>query len=280
MLRFTSIRVQLSYGRVLSLLMLIGIFSEAPAQYLKLSTSAQAEELYREGWHQIMNNGNYSYAEALYREMVAVDANFLVGLSLVARISKDAKERITIATKLKDSREMVTGDERKLLDIYIGLIELTNAREESIDSVRMTKMRNAIFENAYEGLKHITGVYQGEVYYLAEYIEVVHYLFGAAAAIEVFESIEPSKNKMTPFIWGFAALLYSELGEFEMAEKMAVRLEGMVKTNVPKPWVTWGRLYYDRGEFEQALFLTDRALMYDLGNIDAQRLKATILKEM
>lgn len=84
-----------------------------------------------------MDVGNYTACEVAYRKMMSFDKGFLVGLSLLGRITGDLKERQEIEQTLEKRKVELTGDERLLLDNYIELVKLTNLRETDPETAKV-----------------------------------------------------------------------------------------------------------------------------------------------
>ncbi|HNP96680.1 MAG TPA: hypothetical protein PKJ63_13665, partial [Cyclobacteriaceae bacterium] len=168
--------------RVGLLFWLTVLSASTSAQRLSLSTpSDSAMHFYYEGWRQVMDEGNYTASENAYRKMMTFDPSFLVGLSLLGRITRDLNERQEIEATLIKRREEISGDERLLLDNYIALVKLTNLRETDPEEAR--QQLATIFQSNEKNLRKLVHTYPDEVYHKSEYIEVLHRNYGAAAAL-------------------------------------------------------------------------------------------------
>ena len=223
-----------------------------------------------------MDLGNYTNAEAAYRKAVECDSTFLIGWSLLGRISSNQQERKYIRDLIKSQLGDDLGDEQLLLDVYTALLQLTIMREE-VDSIALKKIYTSTFDLAEKNLKLIAHRYPDEVYNVSEYIEVVHYVHGAEKALQLIYELD-SIRQHNPFILGYSSILEAERGNFAMAYKKASFLEKLVPAHVPKSWVVWAHYFLYKNEFQNALFLARRALYLDSGNIDAQRLEIRLKK--
>ena len=124
------------------------------AQRLSLSTqSDSAIYYYYEGWRQVMDEGDYTASEKMYRKMMTFDSDFLVGLSLLGRITRSLNERQEIEQTLETRKQEVQSDERLLLDNYIGLVKLTNLRE--VDPEKAKEQLQVAFATSDRNLKKI-----------------------------------------------------------------------------------------------------------------------------
>jgi tetratricopeptide (TPR) repeat protein len=249
------------------------------AQLLKLSTASDsALYYYSQGWNEVMNRGDYTASENAYRKMMYHDPNFLVGLSLLGRITRDLQEREEIENKLEQEKHLLAGDEAKLLETYFLLVKFTNLREKSPDAAR--EFMTDLFELAEQNSRHITHKYPDELFYKSEYIEILHRNYGAALALDSLQFLANKKQKQSAFLLGFAAHMEAELGLFNSALKKAKAIERKFKDGTcAKPYVVYADIYLMMGNKEQAGTYLEKALALDTENIDAQRLGQRIERE-
>jgi tetratricopeptide (TPR) repeat protein len=249
----------------------------ANSQMLRLSTTSDsALYYYYEGWRHVMDRGDYTSSEYAYRKMLSYDPDFLVGMSLLGRITRDLNEREEIESLLEQKKNLIRGDESKLLENYFALVKFTNLRET--DPLNATSYLKSALSLIEVNLRQIVHTYPGEVYYLAEYIEVLHRNYGASVALDSLHHLSDKSHKQNPFLIGYTAHLEAELGMFTSALKRAKMLEKKFKNDIaPKPFVVYADIYFVMGKKEEARKYVDRALDLDPGNIDAQRLKKKIL---
>lgn len=251
----------------------------AQAQQLKLSTSSDsAMHYYHEGWRQVMDVGNYSQSEIAYRKMMDFDPDFLIGLSLLGRITKDLTERQQIEKQLAKRKGELNGDERILLNTFIELVKLTNLRESNPDDAKLQMER--AFKTGEQNLGHLVHRYPDEIYYKAEYIEVLHHNHGPQTALDTLYTLASYKQQNKPFLLGYAASLEAEAGHYEKALSKADLLSTIMDKQSPKPFVVHGDIYYKMGNFDEASDCVKKALKLDPGNLDAQRLMAKVNNEL
>lgn len=185
----------------------------AVAQHLSLSTpSDSAMYYYYEGWRQVMNVAIYTQSEAAYRKMMDHDPNFLVGLSLLGRITGDLNERKETENRLEQNKLAINGDERLLLDNYIALVKLTNLR--ATDSAAAIMQMEKTFKSSELNLRVIVHHYRDEIYYLAEYIEVLHHNHGPQHALDALYHLANVQQQSVPFLLGYVANMEAEVGNF------------------------------------------------------------------
>ncbi len=250
------------------------------SQHLQLSTSSDsALHYYYEGWRQVMDVGNYTASEVAYRKMMSFDKNFLVGLSLLGRITGNLQERLEIEQTLVNRRDELSGDERLLLDNYIELVKLTNLRETDPEAAKI-QLEKA-FESGEKNLNILVHRYPDEIYYKAEYIEVLHRNHGPQRALDSLYSLATTQQQHEPFLLGYAANMEAEAGNFKNALNKAGALSKQMKgKKSPKPHVVYSDIYYKMGKFGKAKKYVQSAIELDPGNIDAQRLEKKITDQL
>lgn len=249
-------------------------FIEAKAQLLPLSTeSDSAKHYYYLGWQQIMDFGDYTKAEASYRKSISFDESFILGQSMVGRISSDLAERKNIINQINDTKQQVTDDEQLVVDVSLKLIEFLNARDE-LDSARMAEKLSAALQTGLANFGAIGKKYPEEIYFIAEYFEVMKYLYGPHAALDTLKNYNASYKKPAPFLIGYESTLEADLGNYDRALELAYQLKKCFKDkSVPKPYAVLGDIYLKKGDLVNANKYINKALSIDPGNRAVQRLK-------
>lgn len=250
------------------------------AQRLALTTqSDSAIYYYYEGWKQVMDEGDYTASEKMYRKMMSFDRDFLVGLSLLGRITRDLKERQQIEEILEARKKEIVGDERLLLDDYIELVKLTNLRE--VDPERAKEQLQLAFTTSEKNLKSIVHQYPEEIYYRAEYIEVLQHNYGPRPALDTLYNLLTPKQQNEPFLIGYAANMEAEAGNFKTAlQKAKLLTKKFNNKQSPKPLVVYGDIYFKMKKYKKSKKYIQQALKLDPGNIDAQRLEKKITESI
>ncbi|MEQ9592008.1 MAG: hypothetical protein RLN86_05385 [Cyclobacteriaceae bacterium] len=257
-------------------LLLLAIAPTAQSQKLKLSTSSDsAIYYYYEGWRQVMDVADYTASEKAYRKMMRFDEKFLLGLSLLGRITRDLEERLDIEKQLDSRKHELIGHERLLLDDYIELVKLTNLRETDPEAAE--KQLEKAFQTSEQNLGIIVPAYPDEIYYKAEYIEVLHRNYGPQRALDSLYKIASIVQQNEPFLLGYAAHMEAEAKNFDNALAKASELvKRTTNESSPKPHVVYGDVYFEMGNLAESQVHIDKALALDSGNIDALRLKKKI----
>ena len=245
----------------------------------KSITSDSALHYYHLGWKQIMDEGNYGPAEVSYRKVPEHDPDFLIGKSVLGRLTLDLDERLRIYDELQVQKEGVTGDERLILEVYAALVDFTNAREQKLPDTQ-EKLARA-FRLAEGNLGKIVHKYPNEIYMKAEYIEFLHVRYGPRNALDSLVKLTNEAQKENPFLLGYAAGMNAEMDNFETAMLQANRLkEIMVEKEVPKPYAVLADIYFQMDSLEIAKINADKANRLDPRNLDASRLKEKIDRKL
>jgi len=241
----------------------------------KSITSDSALYYYNLGWKQIMDEGNYGPAETSYRKVLEFDPDFLIGKSVLGRLTLDLEERITIHTEVEEKKENIIGDERLILDVYSALVDFTNAREQKTPDIK--EKRGKAFQLAEDNLGKIIRKYPKEIYMKAEYIEFLHSRYGPRNALDSLQELTNDLQKENPFLLGYAASMNAKMDDFEKALQQANRLkEIMTNKEVPKPYAVLADVYFQMDSLQLAKANADKANRLDPRNLDASRLKEKI----
>jgi tetratricopeptide (TPR) repeat protein len=250
------------------LLLMVSIFSSA--QKIKLSTSSTSLDFYYQGWEQVMDRGNYSASEDMYRQMMKADPSFLVGATLLGRISTNLSEQQRLLKMVESNLEKISGDERRLLDVYLELHRLMIMRQTEPEKATV-QVKKAL-GLAYEYLPDLALRYPEDVYHVSEYIEVINYIDGPETALNKLDSLP---QELPVFLVGYKAHLLALMDRFDEAMVIAEKL--MMEHEVhPKPWVVTGDILVEMEAFDKAKPYIEKALQLDPKNVDAQRLKTRI----
>lgn len=230
---------------------------------------------YQKGWKEIMDYGQYGKAEITYRKALSFDPNFLVGQSVLARLTLDLEERKNIYHLIDSKKTTVTGDERLILDIYLALVNYTNLRDQK--SPKANEVLNEVIAKANENLQKIIHKYPDEIYLKAEYIEFINSAYGSEQALDSIDVLLTSDQITNPFILGYKATLQAETGQYEEALKNANKLDTLL-TNlaIPKPDAILADIYFKMGQLKNAQIHANKATKLDPRNLDASRLKTKI----
>jgi len=230
---------------------------------------------YKKGWKQIMDLGAYTDAEVSYRKALRFDPNFLLGKSVLARLTSDLEERLNLYRELEAEKETLNDAERKIFEVYKALTYFTNVREQTPKKAKATL--DSVFVIAEKNLREIVHRYPNEIYLKAEYIEVLHSLYGAEITIDSLNVLTEEDPVVNPFLLGYEAELEAEVGNFETAIQKARELERLMQSyKTPKPYAVLAAIYFDMDSLQKAKSYADKAFQLDPRNLDASRIKTKI----
>jgi tetratricopeptide (TPR) repeat protein len=176
--------------------------------------SDAARKAYQTGWEQILDLGQWTKAEESFREAVRLDPDFQLAWAQVGRISNDAAERASIYTKLK-TIQADSSWESKLLEVYLGSLQLIDARDRG-QAIAPEQVKH-FYERSFTNFSKLRESFPDESYINAEYIEVIHGIYGAKAALDSIELQGNSERKFTPFLVSYKSQLWAELKDFDQA---------------------------------------------------------------
>lgn len=259
----------------LLLFLLISCSSTVDSELVYSTSSEKALEEFRKGWVQIMDEGRYGAAEDSYRNALEHDPDFLVGKSVLARLTLDLEERLEFEKELFSKKEEVQGDERLVLDVYLALVRYTNLRDQG--SPQAGKVLQEAISTAEKNLRYVAHKYPKETYLTAEYIEFLHSRYGPKQTLDSLATLLLPEQKENPFLMGVSASLHAELDEFDIAIQQAEELEKIINDPTqPKPYAVYAYIYLQKRDLQLAKINADKANELDPLNLDASRLKERI----
>ena len=239
------------------------------------SKSDSAVYYFRLGWQQILDNGQWTRSEQSFRKAVEIDSTFLVGWSLVGRISQDYQERKAILDMIDNAAE-TSEAQALLLEIFRSNIKLMNDREEGIST---PEQRRAHFGLAERNYRRFLDQYPHESYMLAEYIEVLHANYGPEVALDSLKMLPTESQAGLLFFEAYTAHLEKELGNPEKAIAIASEMSRTVSgdTIPARPYVL-ADIYFAMGRYDEALASVEEALRRDPNHLIARSLEGRIRK--
>lgn len=250
-------------------------FSQVNEPYHYGTSSPEARAAYLKGWEQILDRGEWTLAEESFRKAVQIDSGFVLAWSQVGRISKNPEERSLIFQKLSAKQGMVAEWEKKLLEVYLGSLGLIDAKDRglTISSNQVSDFYKLSETNFSDFLQ----VYPNEAYVNAEFIEVIHGIYGPKAALDSLQKQKFNGKNLNPFLISFEAQMQAELNDFENAFKTANDLKKKLKNpDLPIIPFTYALIHFEKKEFEAAEKLLTQTLSLDRNHTLAQRLKKQV----
>ena len=219
-----------------------------------------------------MDNGQWTLAEESFRKAVEIDPDFLIGQSLVGRITQDLDERKEILNLIEQSQQGLDGDEKLLLDVYVSSLGLLNARDQK---QKITPDRiSAHYSLSEKNFRKFVHRHPKESYIKAEYVEVLHANYDADQAIDSLDDLASSDQKDLPFFIGYKATMLAETGRFNPALSSAKKLEDFVNDPaMPAPYVVFAAVYSSMDSLVRAKKYIDKAVVLDPNHLIAISLK-------
>ncbi|MCC1484529.1 hypothetical protein [Winogradskyella immobilis] len=229
---------------------------------------------YKKGWEEIMDNGRWTLSETYFRKAMTFDADFLIGKSLVGRITQNLDERLKIFEELEASKSKLKHNERLIFDIFLSGIHRMNNRDQNIrsSSEDITNHMN-LSEINFRTFVH---KYPEESYIKAEYIEILHARHGAKTALDSMAVLANQHQKQLPFYITYGALLKAELKDY----RTAISDLDIIDDSLPAKPYTLASIYYKMDSLNLAKQYIDKAIHMDKNHLIAQGLKTIIDKRL
>lgn len=230
---------------------------------------------FNKGWEYIMDYGQWSLSENAFRKAVAFDSSFVIGKSLVGKISDDLNERIRLLNEINLEKSKENKDNQLLLEVTLATLELFNARDQKqkLETNFYSNFKK-IAENNYREFIH---KYPNETYIKAEYIEILQSNYGSKIALDSLHLLTTEKQKEIPFFISYAATLESDLGNYKKALLIADEFNTKINNkNIPQPYVLYASIYLKMDSLSLAKSQIEKALELDPKHVFAQRFKNEI----
>jgi tetratricopeptide (TPR) repeat protein len=234
---------------------------------------------HNKGWEYIMDYGQWTLSEKAFRKAVAFDSTFVIGKSLVGKITGDLNERIRLLNEINLEKSKASRDDQLLLEVTLATIELFNSRDQNqkLEPDFYSNFKK-IAENNYRDFIH---KHPNESYIKAEYIEVLQSNYGSKIALDSLHLLTTSKQKEIPFFISYAATLESDLGNYKKALLIADAFKTKINnTNIPQPYVLYASIYLKMGSLSVAKAQIEKALKLDPKHVFAQRFKNEIDRKL
>ncbi len=196
---------------------------QSPSTYDYGTANEDARLYFLKGWEEIMDNGRWTESELAFRKAVELDPDWLLGKSMVGRITRDLNERQQILQTLEAQKEKADADERLLLDVNILSLQAANNQDLGIKNAKSFNEQR--FQLAQKNFGQFARKYPADAYFKAEYIEFLRYAQGAQQALDTLNQLATKQQKQLGFYTSYAATLELELGNIEKAEALCNTLE-------------------------------------------------------
>lgn len=241
--------------------------------------SDSARFYYLNGFHEILDNGRWTESEKSFRKALEFDPDYILGKSLVGRITRELKEREILLQELQAVRDSVSSDEKLLLDVYLLSIESYNNRDKGIEATsEFNAKRRQISESNFRKFVH---KYPEDDYVKAEYIEVLHFYHGPEAALDSLKSLATEKQMKSGFYISSSASLELELGNIEKAVALSKDLEELMTDSTYTSYMKLkAEIYMAQDSLYKAKEYIDQVVEIDPNHIIALGMQSAINKEL
>ena len=230
---------------------------------------------FNKGWIAIMDHGKWMDSEKYYRKAVEFDSDFILGKSLVARITNNLHERIAIQKELEDKIVVLEEDNKLLLEVYLASIRSMNKRGQGlkpnpVDSKNRTNLSEQNFRKFLK--KH-----PNENYIKAEYIEVLHRKYDAKTALDSLYLLATEAQLKVPFYIYYNATLEAEMSNYERALQLSEELKKSLNNPMmPNQYLLLADIYYQMDSIKQAKFMIEKVVSLDPKHLIGQGLRKKI----
>ena len=230
--------------------------------------SDSARHYFIEGWKKIMDEGRWTASEAAFRKAITYDPEFVLGKTLVGKISRNLEERQLIYKDLTEKEQALSPAGKLLFEVHGMSVEFMNYRESgtSIPPSRRTLRDSISFFNR----KEFVHQYPDEAYEKAEYIEVIHHKYGAQSALDSIQSLASEAQLKLPFYIGYQAMLHGELGNHNEALNQTVRLEEVLDEKAPAIYYTRAVVLWHMDSLASAKVMAQQAYQLDTNHLLAK----------
>lgn len=251
------------------------LFPQKEKPYNYGTASEEALAMYHKGWEQILDKGEWTKAEESFRKAVELDPGFLLAWSQVGRISQSPAERSEIFQRLSAENAKASGWEKKLLEVYLASLQLIDSKDRGLSiSTKQVKNFYALSELNFSDFLNI---YPDEIYVNSELIEVIHGIYGPAAALDSLQNQIQKGGSLNPFLISYTAQMQAETKNFELALQTAKHLESILKNpDLPIIPFTYAFIHFEKGAYQEARNLINRTLELDKNHTLAQRMRSQL----
>ncbi len=243
------------------------------------SQSDSARYYFLKGWEEILDNGRWTESEIAFRKASDFDMEWLLGLSMVARITRDLDERKEILEFLLQNIDQVDPDERMLLDVNILSHIAANNRDQGMpNSQEFNQSRRVLAEKNFGAFAR---KFPEDNYFKAEYIEFLHANHGAQMALDSLKLLALPNQLKLGFYITYQAALNLELGNVDKAKELLAEYKS-IHTNPSylSPMVLEAQILQAEQKLEEALILMNQVIEADSNHLIAVGMKARLEQQI
>lgn len=241
-----------------------------------------ARYYFQKGWEEILDNGRWTESELAFRKASALDSDWLLGKSMIGRITRNLEERQRLYTELEARKNEAAPDERMLLDV--NLLSMQAANNRGLGIANTQESTNTRMQLAESNFGAFARKYPSDNYFKAEYIEFLHANYGAQLALDSLKALATSDQMRLGFYLSYSADLELELGNIDRAMALSMILEEtLTDPSYLSPLMVQANIYISLDSLQKASDLIDRVVEADSNHMIAigmqTRLKQALLEQ-
>ncbi len=234
-----------------------------------------ARYYFMKGWEEILDNGRWTEAEIAFRKASSLDPDWLLGKSMIGRITRDLEERQSLFAELDSLKDNASEDERLLLDV--NLLSMQSANNRGLGIPNMPEDNRKRVSLAETNFGKFSRKYPSDNYFKAEYIEFLHAIYGAKVALDSLNILATPEQQQLGFYLAYAADLELELGNTDRAMALSMVLdEKLGDPSYLSPLMLKANIYISFDSLEKASELVDRVVAADSNHMIAKGMQARI----
>ncbi|MBO3697928.1 hypothetical protein [Roseivirga sp. E12] len=234
-----------------------------------------ARHYFLKGWEEILDNGRWTESEIAFRKASALDPDWLLGKSMIGRITRNLEERQTLFAELDANKDKANEDERLLLDV--NLLSMQSANNRGLGIPNSPEANRKRVELAERNFGKFVRKYPTDNYFKAEYIEFLHAIHGPRVALDSLALLATSEQKQLGFFISYAGDLELELGHTERAMALSMILdEKLTDPSYLSPLMLKANIYIAFDSLQKASDLVDRVVAADSNHMIALGMQARL----
>lgn len=277
------LRSLLSKGTILSLI-LITIFTSCDKSESVLIPNYgtkidSARYYFLKGWEEILDNGRWTESEIAFRKASELDPDWLLGKSMIGRITRNLEERQQLYAELEARKNEASPDERMLIDVNLLSMQAANNRGLGIENTQeSTSTRMQLAEKNFGAFAR---KYPSDDYFKAEYIEFLHANHGAQLALDSLKILATPDQMRLGFYLSYSADLELELGNTDRAIALFLVLtETLTDPSYLSPLMVQANIFISMDSLEKASELVNRVVVADSNHLIALGMQSRLKQEL
>lgn len=253
--------------------------SPSTAEYDYGTKIDSARYYFLKGWEEILDNGRWTESEIAFRKASNLDPDWLLGKSMIGRITRNLEERQSIFNALDAKKHQADQDERLLLDVNLLSMQAANNRGLGIANTQeSTRIRMQLAEKNFGAFAR---KYPSDNYFKAEYIEFLHANHGAQLALDSLKALASPDQMSLGFYLSYSADLELELGNVDRAMALSMMLgETLTDPSYLSPLMVQANIYISMDSIQKASEIIDKVVAADSNHMIALGMQSRLKQEL